>query len=130
VLIGKHHEHDDSVTTVTLIEEGEVDLHEFTSWLGSWLWKEEQKTGNNSKYLLVTLTDVDVFRCKGVVAVRDEPEKHVLQGVHQVFDVEPISGLLWKEGEKRATKLVFIGRQLDAKLLKSSFVNSCLNKSK
>ena len=92
-------------------------MHDFTSWLGSWLWEEERET------------DVDVFRCKGVVAIKGEIEKHVLQGVHQLFDVEPISGLVWKEGEKKETKLVFIGRQLDASALKSSFIKKCLNKS-
>ena len=71
---------------------------------------------------------MDIFRCKGVVAVKGEIEKHVLQGVHTLFNVEPITGLNWTENEKKITKLVFIGRYLDEEKLKNSFKTMCINK--
>ena len=39
----------------------------------------------------------------------------VLQGVHEVFEGEP--GKLWKEGEPHKSKMVFIGKNLDRKIL-------------
>lgn len=51
------------------------------------------------------------------------PLVHVLQGVHSLFEGMP--GRPWKEGEARASRMVFIGRDLDAELLKEGF-EACL----
>lgn len=45
------------------------------------------------------------------------------QGVHSLFEGMP--GRPWKEGEHRASRMVFIGRDLDAELLKEGF-EACL----
>ena len=46
-----------------------------------------------------------------------------MQGVHSLFEGMP--GRPWNEGEKRASRMVFIGRDLDAELLKEGF-EACL----
>ena len=45
--------------------------------------------------------------------------KHWFQGVHKMFEGGP--DRLWKEGEKRLSKMVFIGKELDMELLKEGF---------
>ena len=49
-----------------------------------------------------------------------------MQGVHSIFEGMP--GRPWKEAENRASRMVFIGRNLDAELLKEGF-EACLMKS-
>ena len=46
-----------------------------------------------------------------------------LQGVHAVFDGTP--GKPWKEGEHHRSRMVFIGRDLDERILREGF-SKCL----
>jgi hypothetical protein len=57
---------------------------------------------------------------KGVLAVANEPEKFVYQGVHMVLNAE-FAGEVWGPGEVRESKLVFIGKNLDKEALKEGF---------
>ena len=50
-------------------------------------------------------------------------KRYVFQGVHMMMDAD--WGTPWKDGEKRASKLVFIGRNLDGENLKRGF-EDCL----
>ncbi len=61
---------------------------------------------------LVAERGADLLRAKGIVAFEGEARRFVFQAVHMTVD----SGLdrAWVEGESRATRLVFIGRGLDA----------------
>ena len=65
----------------------------------------------------------DLFRYKGILAVKGMHEKFVFQGVHMLFGGEysPEIGL-WKEGEKRECRFVFIGRNLDHKALQAGLM--------
>ena len=45
------------------------------------------------------------------------------QGVHSLFEGMP--GRPWKEGERRTSRMVFIGRDLDEELLREGF-QTCL----
>ena len=47
----------------------------------------------------------------------------LLQGVHAVFDGSP--GKTWGEGEARKSKIVFIGKDLDAAALQEG-LKTCL----
>lgn len=46
-----------------------------------------------------------------------------LQGVHSLFEGSPARP--WNDGEKRTSRIVFIGRELDGELLKEGF-EDCL----
>ena len=61
----------------------------------------------------------NILRLKGILAFPDEPLRYVVQGVHMI--VEGDHQRAWKDGEKRESRLVFIGRDLDAERLKRSF---------
>ena len=66
---------------------------------------------------LVTERGADLLRAKGIVAFEGQARRFVFQAVHMTVD----SGLdrAWAEGEARESRLVFIGRRLDADGLRS-----------
>ncbi len=102
-----HHDHvspihDLSVKSISL-RGGEMDPKKFFPWLE----KTTQIDGPN------------ILRLKGIVAFAGDDERYVVQGVHMI--VEGDHQRPWKDGEKHETRLVFIGRELDAERLKRSF---------
>ncbi|YBV96461.1 GTP-binding protein [Phyllobacteriaceae bacterium JZ32] len=107
---GHHHHdhaspiHDVTVTSVSL-RTGEVDPAKFFPWVQ----KVTQEQGPN------------ILRLKGIIAFKDDPDRYVVQGVHMI--IEGDHQRAWKEGEKRESRLVFIGRELDHDALKAGFEN-------
>jgi G3E family GTPase len=94
--------HDVTVQSVSL-RGGEMDSKKFFPWIE----KITQMEGPN------------ILRLKGIIAFRDDPDRYVIQGVHMI--VEGDHQRAWKDGEKHESRLVFIGRELDAERLKRSF---------
>jgi G3E family GTPase len=88
------HEHDDSVGSVG-VRAGELDPNRFEQWITK----------------LLRTRGPDLFRTKGVLALKGRPNRFVFQGVHMLFDGD--DGKPWGEGELRGSELVFIGRNLD-----------------
>ncbi len=88
------HTHDNAVTSVGITLEGELDGARLNDWLAE----------------LLKAKGADIFRSKGVLAVRGSANRIVFQGVHMLFDAQP--GAPWKPGEKRASEFVFIGKNL------------------
>tara|TARA_B100000287_G_C20640510_1_gene783276 strand:+ start:177 stop:1367 length:1191 start_codon:yes stop_codon:yes gene_type:complete len=102
------HEHDQRVTSTSYRFEGELNVNKLERWIGE-LMRDKGE---------------DLFRYKGVLAVRGMDEKFVFQGVHMLFSgtfSEEIG--LWKEGETRECRFVFIGRDLDQKALQEGLMN-------
>ena len=64
-----------------------------------------------------------ILRCKGIVAFKDDDERFVLQGVHMILDGDHQRA--WKEGEKRQSRMVFIGRKLPEDKIRQGF-ESCI----
>ena len=94
--------HDVTVQSVSL-RGGEMDPKKFFPWIE----KITQMEGPN------------ILRLKGIIALKDDPDRYVLQGVHMI--IEGDHQRPWKDGEKHESRLVFIGRDLDADRLKKSF---------
>lgn len=68
------------------------------------------------------LTQVDgpkILRLKGIINFEGDEERYVVQGVHMI--IEGDHQRPWKEGEKRETRLVFIGRDLDQEKIERTF---------
>merc|ERR1712070_1338254 len=61
----------------------------------------------------------DIFRMKGVLAIKYADEKFVYQAVHMIFNGNFDES--WAEGEPRASKLVFIGKNLNKEELQARF---------
>lgn len=100
------HEHDESVYSVAITEEGTVDSDKLNRWL----------------YQLVQAQGPDIFRMKGILDVDNAQRRFVFQGVHMTLDGRP--GKPWQPGESRRSELVFIGRNLDEEALRAGF-KSC-----
>ena len=104
------HEHDQRVTSTSAKFEGELNVNKLERWIGG-LMRDKAE---------------DLFRYKGVLAVKGMDEKYVFQGVHMLFGGKFSEDIgLWKEGEKRECRFVCIGRDLDHEALESGLME-CL----
>lgn len=63
----------------------------------------------------------NILRLKGIIAFEGDDDRYVVQGVHMILEGDHQRA--WKENEKRESRLVFIGRELDAEKLKADFEN-------
>ncbi|WP_345817175.1 GTP-binding protein (plasmid) [Paraburkholderia sp. PREW-6R] len=100
------HRHDDSVSSVGIEVDADIDLHALQNWLAE-------------------LRDSDaanLFRMKGILAVQGQSHRYVLQGVHNVIELRAAQA--WGS-EPRSCRLVFIGRDLDRAALTDRF-RACL----
>ena len=101
------HTHDDAITSVGIDIVGDCDPDRLNAWM-SWLLSEK---------------GTDIFRMKGVLAVKGVPVRWVFQGIHMLFGGEPDRP--WKPNEPRRNQLIFIGRNLDREELNAGF-RKCL----
>lgn len=60
-----------------------------------------------------------ILRLKGIIALKDDPERYVVQGVHMILEGDHQRP--WKDDEPRETRLVFIGRDLDEERIRRTF---------
>lgn len=100
---GHHHHHSDEVRSMSFTIPGDVDPEKFMPWIND----ISQAQGPN------------ILRSKGILAFKDEPRRFVFQGVHMILDGDLQRD--WKDGEKRESRLVFIGRDLNENELRQGF---------
>ncbi|ASQ02816.1 GTP-binding protein [Sinorhizobium meliloti WSM1022] len=94
--------HDVTVQSISL-RGGEMNPDRFFPWI--------QK---------ITQTDgPNILRLKGIIAFAGDVERYVVQGVHMI--IEGDHQRPWKDGEKRESRLVFIGRDLDREKIERTF---------
>jgi G3E family GTPase len=105
--LSKHvHEHDKSVSSVSLSESGLVNLDVLNDWLHQLLHQRSS----------------DIFRMKGIFNIADQKQRYIIQGVHALVsghyddDAQPT--------EPHRNELVLIGRNLEAEKLSEEF-KSC-----
>ena len=63
-----------------------------------------------------------ILRCKGILNFKDDPDRFVFQGVHMILDGDHQRA--WATDEKRESRIVFIGRNLSAEMIRKGF-ESC-----
>jgi len=100
---GMKHFHDDEMHSISIRHEGAVDPERFVPWLNDLIQREGP----------------DILRSKGIIAFKNEPRRFVFQGVHQILDGDLQRE--WKEGEKRDSRLIFIGRKLKEQEIREGF---------
>jgi len=100
------HTHDDTVSSVAIEFEGDLDGKQLNSWFS----------------LLLQTEGPNIFRMKGIVSIADNDKRMVFQGVHMLFDAQP--GEPWGD-EARRNRIVFIGRQLDRDFIEGG-IKRCL----
>ncbi|KAA0972123.1 GTP-binding protein [Aureimonas fodinaquatilis] len=95
--------HDVTVTSISLMG-GELDEMRFFPWIQALT----QSEGPN------------ILRLKGILAFAGDQDRYVIQGVHMI--IEGDHQRAWRDDEKRQSRLVFIGRDLDRKRLEEGFL--------
>jgi G3E family GTPase len=100
------HEHNEDVTSVSFEVDKPIDPEKFNAWIG----------------LLLQDKGPDLLRTKGILNYAKENRRFAFQAVHMIADGDFIGP--WKEGEKRSSRLVFIGRNLNRPQLRRGF-ESC-----
>jgi G3E family GTPase len=100
---GLKHYHDEDMQSVSLNTEQPLSPDKFFPWV--------QK--------LVAEDGPAILRCKGILNFKDDPDRFVFQGVHMILDGDHQRP--WKDGEKRNSRLVFIGRKLPEEKIRKGF---------
>merc|ERR1719331_2227953 len=98
------HQHDARVGTCSSKFEGELNMGMLQEWIGE----------------LMRTKGTDLFRYKGILAVKGMEQKFVFQGVLMLF-AQKMLDQAWKPGETRTCTFVFIGRDLDKEALTAGF---------
>jgi G3E family GTPase len=98
-----NHHHHLHVSTVCIIEPGELDGLKVSMWFRS----------------VIGEFGVNILRMKGILNLRGDPDQFWFQGVQVEFEGRP--GRAWSPGEERVNRLVFIGRKLDQEKITRGF---------
>lgn len=89
------------IATVSIACERPMDLDRLGGWLEA----------------LVARQGADILRLKGIFAIAGDERRFVAQAVHMLLEGD--FQRPWRAGEARASRLVLIGRQLDAAALRA-----------
>jgi len=76
--------------------------------------------------LLLHVNKHQIYRIKGILDIPDMDNRMIIQSVYKSYRIE--EGSLWGENEKRESKIVFIGRDVEKSSIERVF-NQCLVKS-
>jgi G3E family GTPase len=97
------HYHDEEMQSLSLRTGQPLDADKFFPWVQDLV----QKEGPN------------ILRCKGILSFKDDDERFAFQGVHMILDGDHQRP--WAEGEKRESRIVFIGRNLPREKIEAGF---------
>jgi len=104
---GLKHYHDEEMQSLSLRTDKPLDPMLFMPWLQNLVQAEGQK----------------LLRSKGILSFAGDDDRYVFQGVHMMLEGD--HQRKWKDGEKRESRLVFIGRELPEELIRAGF-ESCI----
>jgi G3E family GTPase len=100
---GLKHYHDEEIQSVSLKTERPLDPDKFFPWVQG----------------LVQTEGPNILRCKGILSFKGDDARFVFQGVHMILDGDHQRP--WQEGEKRESRIVFIGRNLSEDRIREGF---------
>jgi len=101
---GLKHYHDEHMQSLALEIPGDVNPEKFLPWIND----------------LTQIHGSKILRSKGILSFPGEPKRFVYQGVHMILDGD-LQGD-WKAGDTRASKIVFIGRDLPQDEIRAGFM--------
>jgi len=102
-----HHGHDidaSGIRGISLTSEKPINGQRITQWLND----------------ILQTQGPDILRAKGIIDVAGEERRLVFQAVHMILEGD-FQGP-WRDGDKRYSRLVFIGRNLDEAKLREGFL--------
>ena len=97
------HAHEDDIKGISLSLDRPLDGTKFTAWLDNLLGTQGQ----------------NILRAKGIIDVKGEDRRLVFQAVHMILEGDLQRE--WGAKERRWSRAVFIGRDLDEAALKAGF---------
>jgi len=97
--------HDSRISSVSFQFDGDMNIKKLQMELNNLVSKNAEK----------------LYRYKGILSVKGMKEKFVFQGVHMLLSGTFIKDSRWKDQEKRHSKFVFIGIDLNHEELKEIF---------
>jgi len=100
---GLKHYHDEDMQSISMSTDQPLDPDKFFPFIQNLTQAEGQ----------------NILRCKGIVSLKDDPQRFVFQGVHMMLDGDHQRE--WKDGEKRTSRVVFIGRNLPEDKIRKGF---------
>jgi G3E family GTPase len=98
------HEHDKTVSSVGVKVEGDVNFVMLENWVDR----------------LIRTDGANLYRYKGVISAKGMDQKYVFQGVGMMF-TGGFSEYCWGKNEKRESRFVFIGKNLDHDMYREGF---------
>uniref|UniRef100_A0A667H5X3 CobW C-terminal domain-containing protein n=2 Tax=Felidae TaxID=9681 RepID=A0A667H5X3_LYNCA len=104
---------DQSVLTVTFEVPGNAKEESLNVFIQNLLWEKNVRNKDGDC--------MEVIRLKGLVSIKDKLKQVIVQGVHELYDLEE-TPLSWKDDTERTNRLVLIGRNLDKEILKQLFI--------
>ncbi|XP_009242769.1 zinc-regulated GTPase metalloprotein activator 1A isoform X3 [Pongo abelii] len=104
---------DQSIVTITFEVPGNAKEEPLNIFIQNLLWEKNVRNKDNHC--------MEVIRLKGLVSIKDKSQQVIVQGVHELYDLEetPVS---WKDDTERTNRLVLIGKNLDKDILKQLFI--------
>src|SRR5436190_222601 len=104
---GLKHYHDEDMQSISLKTDRPLDPDKFFPFIQN----------------LTQAEGPNILRSKGILSLKDDPQRFVFQGVHMMLDGDHQRE--WKDGEKRQSRIVFIGRNLPEEKIRKGF-ESCV----
>ncbi|BBK33821.1 G3E family GTPase [Stella humosa] len=99
----RRHYHDEDMGSLCLQSDRPLDERRFDQWISKVLAEQGQS----------------ILRAKGIIDLKGHDRRFVLQAVHMIK--EGAFQRAWKDGERRWSRLVFIGKELDVAGLEAGF---------
>ncbi|MEE6514735.1 hypothetical protein FKM82_023073 [Ascaphus truei] len=79
------------------------------------LWEKNVKNRSGNS--------MEIIRLKGLVSIIDKSQQVIVQGVHELYELEETK-VSWEDNTERLNRMVFIGRHLDKDILKQLFLSA------
>ncbi|XP_047555925.1 COBW domain-containing protein 1 isoform X2 [Lutra lutra] len=112
---------DQSIITVTFEVRGNAKEESLNVFIQNLLWEKNVRNKDDDC--------MEVIRLKGLVSIKDKPKQVIVQGVHELYDLEE-TPLSWNDDTERTNRLVFIGRNLDKETLRQLFIATVMETEK
>ena len=100
---GLKHYHDEEMQSISMSTDQPLDPDKFFPFIQN----------------LTQAEGPNILRCKGIVSLKDDPQRFVFQGVHMMLDGDHQRE--WRADEKRTSRVVFIGRNLPEEKIRKGF---------
>lgn len=100
---GLKHYHDEDMQSLSLRTDKPLEANIFMPWLQG----------------LIAAEGARILRSKGILSFKGDDDRYVFQGVHMMLEGDHQRA--WKDGEKRESRLVFIGRELPEQEIRDGF---------